>query len=60
MLLLTGKCVFISIFLGIFLGYFGYPSYVKYQNLDTVFTETRVGYDPHIPVGITIFGKSFC
>ena len=46
MLLLTGKGVFISILAGIFLGYFGYPSYVKYQKHDTVFTESRVKFDP--------------
>ena len=41
MLLLTGKGVFISILAGLFLGYFGYPSYVKYTRYDTDFTETR-------------------
>ena len=40
---------------GIFLGYFGYPSYVKYQKHDTVFTDSRVNFDPQKPVGITIF-----
>jgi hypothetical protein len=55
MILLTGKGVFISILAGIFLGYFGYPSYEKYQIQDTVFTETREKFDPRKPVGITIF-----
>ena len=55
MLLLTGKGVYISILACIFLGYFGYPSYVKYKNHDTVFTETRVKFDPQKPVGITIY-----
>ena len=55
MLLLTGKAVFISILAGIFLGYFVYPSYVKYQKHDTVFTDSRVNFDPQKPVGITIF-----
>ena len=55
MLLLTGKVVFISILAGIFLGYFGYPSFVKYRTYDTVFTETREKFDPYKPVGITIF-----
>ena len=39
----------------VFLTFFGYLSYVKYLNHDTVFTETRVKFDPHKPVGITIF-----
>ena len=55
MLLLTGKGVFISILAGLILGYFGHPSYVKYKNHDTVFTETRVKFDPQKPVGITIY-----
>ena len=55
MLLLTGKGVFISVLAGIFLGYFGYPSFIKYQNYDTIVTEARVSFDPRKPVGITIF-----
>ena len=55
MLLLTGKGVFISILAGIFLGYFGYPSYLKYQNHDTIFAESRVKFDSLKPVGITIY-----
>jgi hypothetical protein len=55
MLLLTGKGVFISILAGIFLGYFGYPAYVKYLKHGTVFTESREEFDPQKPVGITIF-----
>ena len=53
MLLLTGKGIFISILAGIFLGYFGYPSYMKYQKHGTVFTETSEKFDPKKPVGIT-------
>ena len=55
MLLLAGKGVFILTLAGIFLGYFGYPSYVKYKKHDTVLTETRVEVDPLRQVGITIF-----
>ena len=55
MLLLTGKAVFIFILAGIFIGYFGYPAFVKYQKHDTVFTETREKFDSQKTVGITIF-----
>eukprot|EP00091_Calanus_sinicus_P015086 TRINITY_DN32990_c0_g1_i1.p1 TRINITY_DN32990_c0_g1~~TRINITY_DN32990_c0_g1_i1.p1 ORF type:complete len:123 (-),score=22.43 TRINITY_DN32990_c0_g1_i1:130-498(-) len=55
MLLLTGKAVFISILVGIFFWYFGYPSYVKYQSHETIFTESRVKFDARKPVGITVF-----
>ena len=54
MILLSGKCVFIFALAGIFLKYFGYQSYVKYEKHDTVFTETRVKIDPQKLVGITI------
>ena len=55
MLLLSGKVLFVFALAGIFLTYFGYPAYVKYQKHDTVFTETRVKVDPQKQVGITIF-----
>ena len=55
MLLHTCKFVVITSLSAVFLAFFGYPSYVKYLNQDTVFTESSVKFDPQKPVGITIF-----
>ena len=55
MILISGKGIFIFALAGIFLRYFCYKSYVKYNKYDTVFTETRVKVDPPKLVGITIF-----
>ena len=55
MLLLTCKFVVIASLAAVFLTFFGHPSYVKFLNQDTVFTETQVKFDPRKPVGITIF-----
>jgi hypothetical protein len=55
MLLLTGKGIFISILAAIFFGFFGCPSYVKYQKRETVFMDTRVKFDSRKSVGITFF-----
>ena len=45
MLLLTGKGIFVCSLAGIFLGYFGYPSYIKFQKQGTVFTVEEVEFD---------------
>ena len=54
MIFLTRKGIFICILAGIFIRYFGYPSYVKYEKHGTVFTETREEFDPQKTVGIAI------
>jgi hypothetical protein len=55
MLFHSCKVVVIASLAAVFLLFFGYPSYVKYLNQDTVFTESSVKFDPQKPVGITIF-----
>ena len=54
MILHICKFVVIASLAAVFLTFFGHPSYIKYQRQDTVFTETRVKFDPQKPVGITI------
>ena len=41
----------------IFIVFFGYPSYVKFQKKATVFTETKVTLDPNKSPAITIFAS---
>ena len=55
MLLHTCKFVVITSLAAVFLTFFGHPSYVKYLNHDTVFTENMVKFDKQKPLGITIF-----
>ena len=55
MILHTCKFVGIASLALVFLTFFGHPSYVKYLNQDTVFTETRVNFDQQKTVGIYHF-----
>ena len=54
MLLHSCKFLLIIALAAVFIKFFGHPSYVKYLDQDTVFTEHRVKFDPLKPVGITI------
>ena len=49
------KIVFILCLSVFFIKYFGYPSYMKFQQKETVITENQVEFDPEKPVMITIF-----
>ena len=49
------KLIFITFLAVIFILFFGYPSFIKYQKKATVFTETKVTHDLNNPPVITVF-----
>ena len=55
MIFFTFKLIFISCLSLVFLLCFGYPSYKKFQQKDTVVTEEQISTDPMKPLMITIF-----
>ena len=51
------RVVFITILFAIFVKYFGYPSYVKYNARETMIVETNVVFDTKKPPAITILAR---
>ena len=55
LIIIIFRIVFILCLSVFFIKYFRYPSYMKFKQKDTVFSENQVEYDPEKPLMITIF-----
>ena len=54
MFTLLARLLFISTLFTIFILFFGYPSYIKYRNKETLISEKMVPYNWDTPPAITV------